>query len=177
MVCDLRRTAHTLSQIFGLRQVVAPPVLRDALDVEFEPEPEPEPEPEFFSPSRRSGFLGGRAQVGWSSPTSPTPPIGQSADVGANIVGACELYNGLYKALPALKVELLAALCFTLKSPSLVVELWRQIDSEGGAHKHRLLCNAADLSGEPFRCDMRFVSAREPVSLETLHNNVAVNVL
>ena len=138
-----------MSQIFGLQQVVAQPVLRDALDMEFEPEPEPEPEPGFAS--RRSGFFGGRAQIGAASPALPPPPIGLSTDAMVDIVGACELYNGLSKALPALRVELLAALCFTLKSPSLIVELWQKIDSEGGAHKHRLLCNAADLSSEPFR--------------------------
>jgi len=147
VVCDRRRTGHTLSQIFGLQQVVAPPVLRDALDMEFEPEPEPEPE----LVSRRSGFFGARAQIGVASSTLSTPPIEQSAEAMVDIVGACELYNGLCKALPAVRVELLAALCFTLKSPSLIVELWRKIDSEGGAHKHRLLCNAADLSSEPFR--------------------------
>ena len=145
--CDMRRSASTLSRIFGLQQVAAPPVLRDALDVEFEPEPEPEPD---FSPSRRRGLFWGPVRVGVAS-----PPIGPSAVAtagsGADILAACELYNGLCKVLPALKIELLAALCFTLKSPSLIVELWQRIDSDGGAHKHKLLCNAADLSSEPLR--------------------------
>ena len=152
-------SAPVLRQIFGL-QAAPPPVvlpLRDALDVEFEPlsfesEPEPEPEP-------KSGGFGGffgssPARIGIAT---PTPPIGGgggggggAGSVGADLIGACSLYNSMYKCLPALKLELIASLCFALKDPPLIVELWRRIDSDVGAHKRRLLTNASDLSTDPF---------------------------
>ena len=145
---SVSRTAPILRQIFGLQQVAAPPVLRDALDVEFEPEPEPELEPSssgggggrsgggfggFFGASPLLGPLGS-SKIGIATP-SPAPPIGAGGGGGGcggggggggavDILGACELYNGLYKFLPALKVELIACLCFALKSPPLIVELW-----------------------------------------------------
>ena len=130
-------SAATLRQIFGLGETES---LRDALDREFEPEPELEPSSSswsFFGPARVGVAAGSQQQTGMFSP--------------GGIVEACELYNGLCRFLPALKVDLLACFCFSLKPTPLIVSLWKRIHAEGGKYQHQLLSHAGDLSTDSLR--------------------------
>ena len=139
----------TLRQIFALHDESQLPT-QDSLDqyVAFEPEPEvepPPPPPSSMSASVASSsswsFFGSRSSLGEAA----------SGIRVSSTAEACALYSGLCKFLPALKVDIIACMGFSLKSTPVIVELWRQLAAEGGAYKHRLLSNASDLSREPLR--------------------------
>eukprot|EP01052_Picozoa_sp_SAG31_P022426 SAG31_NODE_1784_length_7279_cov_2.932869_3_plen_562_part_00 len=98
-----------------------------------------EPEPEQVASKGFGGFFGRKAVGVGGANVSLSDSGSAAAFRRSQVLSAAELFNRLHTAMPVLRIEMLAALCFAIPSTSLVTMLWSELQADGGNTQHRLL--------------------------------------